>query len=407
MLYKEFKGLNLSSLGMGTVRLPITSEYSGDVDIPQVDDIIDAAMSGGINYYDLGYDYHDFKAESIVAQSLLRYPRESYYLADKFPLYHPDKLPYVEEIFEEQLKNCGVEYFDFYLLHNVCELTVGDCLDPKYGIMEYLLKQKENGRIRHLGFSTHGSPDMIREFLDTEAGSHMEFCQIQLNWLDWTFQHAKEKVELLNERDIPVWVMEPLRGGKLLNQSEEDIAKMKALRPDETIYSLGMRFQQTVPGVTMVLSGISSVEQVLENTCTFSEVKPLNEEEWDTLQTIAEGIIKKNILPCTGCRYCVSHCPQKLNIPKLLDWYKLLCLQPNDFIAPRALLAMPEEQRADACIGCRSCERYCPQSIKISEALADFVDRADSFFQARGLLPEGFKGFDRHGRPPMEPKWER
>ena len=157
----------------------------------------------------------------------------------------------------------------------------------------------------------------------------------------------------------------------------------------------------------MVLSGISSVEQVLENTHTFSEEKPLSEEEWNTLQSIAEEIIGQKVLPCTGCRYCVSHCPQKLNIPKLLDYYKLLCLQPNDFIDPRALIALPPEQRADACIGCRSCERYCPQGIKISEAMVDFVDRADSFFQARGLLPEDFVPFNRRGRPPVQPKWER
>ena len=400
MLHKEFKGIRLSALGMGTVRLPLLSENSGDVDVEQVDRIVDAALQGGINYFDMGYDYHDFKAEKIVGKSLQRYPRETFYVADKFPLYHPNKLAHVKEVFEEQLENCCVDYFDFYLIHNVCELTLPDCLNPEYGILEFLLEQKAEGRIRHLGFSTHGEVENIREFLETETGKHMEFCQIQLNWLDWTFQRAKEKVELLTSYGLPVWVMEPMRGGKLLNLAEEDVETLKTLRPDETVYSWGLRFLQTVPEVTMVLSGLSSVQQTQENIRTASEHKPLNAEEWDALQTIAKDMVSKKILPCTGCRYCVSHCPQKLNIPKLLDLYKQLSVAPNDFISPRALLAMPAETRADACIACRACERVCPQGIKISQALADFVDRADLFFQMRGVDVSAYPPFVRHdGRP--------
>jgi len=399
MLHKEFKGIRLSALGMGTVRLPLLSENSGDVDVAQVDEIVDAALRNGINYFDMGYDYHDFKAEKIVGKSLRRYPRESYYVADKFPLYHRSKLEHVAEVFEEQLKNCCVDYFDFYMIHNVCEMTLSDCLDPKYGILEFLLQQKAAGRIRHLGFSTHGEVENIREFLDTETGRHMEFCQIQLNWMDWTFQRAKEKVELLNERGLPVGGMEPLRGGKLLNLDQSDVETLKKLRPEETVYSWGLRFLQTVPGVTMVLSGLSSAAQTEENTRTFSEHKPLSEEEWNALQTIAAQMIEKKILPCTGCRYCVSHCPQKLNIPKLLDMYKQMCLTPNDFIAPRALLAMPVETRADACIACRACERVCPQGIKISEALADFVERAEACFQIRGTDISAFPPFKTRRKP--------
>ena len=382
MLYKKFKELKLSAMGMGTVRLPITSENSADVDIPAVDRIVDAAMEQGINYFDLGWDYHGCRAETIVSQSLLRYPRESYYLATKFPGYYPDKIDKVEQIFEEQLQHCGVEYFDFYLLHNVCELNIASYLDPKNRILEYLLKQKEAGRIRHLGFSTHGGLENIREFLDA-VGEHMEFCQIQLNWLDWEFQNARGKVELLNERKIPVWVMEPLRGGKLLKLAEEDVENMKALRPDETVYAWGLRFLQTVPGVTMVLSGLSSVEQTEENTRTISEEKPLNQQEWDLLQSIANGMIKKKVLPCTACRYCVSHCPQNLNIPALLEMYNEQTFSGGGFIAPRAMLALPREQRSFACIGCRSCEAFCPQGIKISEAMADFSAKTVEFLHPK------------------------
>ena len=379
MLYRDFKGQQLSALGMGTVRLPITSEYSGDVDLAKTDKIIDTAIQQGINYFDLGWDYHDFKAEEIVGKSLLRYPRDSYYLAAKFPGYHPDTLGRVPEVFETQLRHAGVEYFDFYLLHNVCEATMGVYLSPEYGILPYLLEQKAAGRIRHLGFSTHGSPENIRAFLEA-AGQHMEFCMIQLNWLDWEFQRAREKVELLNQWGLPIWVMEPMRGGKLLKLAEEDAAKLKALRPEESIYAWGLRFLQSVPGATVVLSGLSSVEQTEENCRTISEEKPLNSEEWDVLQNIAKGMIEKIILPCTECRYCVSHCPQQLNIPKLLDLYKEQCFTGGGFIAPRAMSAMPKEQQAGACIGCRSCEPACPQGIKISEALADFARKTEAFF---------------------------
>ena len=382
MIYKEFQGLKLSALGMGTVRLPITSENSADVNIPAVEKMVDAAIAQGVNYFDLGWDYHGCRAETIVSQSLLRYPRDSYYLATKFPGYYPDKLNKVEEVFKEQLRHCGVDYFDFYLLHNVCEANIDAYLDSKYGIIDYLLKQKEAGRIRHFGFSTHGEVESIRAFLDA-AGQHMEFCQIQLNWLDWTFQRANEKMALLRERNIPVWVMEPLRGGKLLKLAEEDVKRLQALRPEETVYGWGLRFLQTIPEVTMTLSGFSSVEQIMENTKTFSEEKPLTPEEWDVLQSIAETLKQQSGVPCTACRYCVSHCPQQLNIPKLLEFYNEQSFSGGGFIAPRAMMALPEEQRATACIGCGSCEEFCPQNIKISEAMAALVQRAEEFFKPK------------------------
>lgn len=382
MIYKDFQGLKLSALGMGTVRLPITSENSADVDIPAVDRMVDAAMEQGVNYYDLGWDYHGCRAETIVSQSLLRYPRDSYYLATKFPGYYPDKLDKVAEVFEEQLRHCGVDYFDFYLLHNVCEANIDAYLSPKYGIIDYFLEQKKNGHIRHLGFSTHGGVENIRAFLNA-AGQHMEFCQIQLNWLDWTFQRANEKVELLRERNIPVWVMEPLRGGKLLKLPEEGVKRLQSLRPEETVYGWGLRFLQTIPEVTMTLSGFSSVEQIMENVKTFSKAKPLHQEEWDALQTIAETLKQQSGVPCTACRYCVSHCPQQLNIPKLLELYNEQTFTGGGFIAPRAMMALPEEQRATACIGCGSCEAFCPQGIKISEAMAALVQRCEEFFKPK------------------------
>ena len=280
----------------------------------------------------------------------------------------------VEMIFEEQLKRCGVEYFDFYLFHNVCEMNIDAYLDKKYGIFEYLLKQKQSGRIRHLGFSAHGSYNVMKRFLEA-YGEQMEFCQIQLNYLDWSFQDAEKKVELLGEYQIPVWVMEPLRGGKLSELSEEDTKKLKKLRPEEDTPAWAFRFLQTVPSVTVTLSGMSNLKQLKDNIRTFETERPLDRQEFDTLMEIADGMVKKRILPCTACRYCTSHCPQQLDIPSLLSLYNEHRFTEGGFIAPMVLMAVPEEKRPDACIGCRSCEAVCPQQIKISEAMADFSGR--------------------------------
>ena len=214
----------------------------------------------------------------------------------------------------------------------------------------------------------------MKRFLDA-YGKDMEFCQIQLNFLDWTFQGAKEKAELLKEWNIPVWVMEPLRGGKLANLADEDEKALKALRPEESIPAWAFRFLQSVPGVTMVLSGMSSLQQMQENIRTFAEDKPLNEKERNTLLQIADGMVKKIVLPCTACHYCTSHCPQGLPIPELLALYNEHCFTEGGFIAPMALAAYPPEKRPNACIGCRSCEAVCPQQIKISEAMADFSQK--------------------------------
>lgn len=309
-----------------------------------------------------------------MGRALKKYPRESFYLADKFPGYDLSNMDKVEEIFEEQLKKCGVSYFDFYLFHNVCEMNIDAYLDPKYGIFEYLMKQKENGRIRHLGFSAHGGYAVMERFLRA-YGEKMEFCQIQLNYMDWEFQKAKEKVELLKQYGIPVWVMEPLRGGKLASLPSEDEKKLKALRPAEEIPAWAFRFLQTVPEVTVTLSGMSSREQMEANIRTFEEDRPLNEEEMETLLSVAGEMVKKTALPCTACHYCVSHCPQQLDIPSLLSLYNEHSVTEGGFIAPMALAAVAKEKWPSACIGCRSCEAVCPQQIKISEAMADFAGK--------------------------------
>ena len=378
MIYRDFQGMKLSGLGFGAMRLPVVGGDDGHIDKEQTFRMVDEAMAAGINYYDTAWGYHGGNSELVMGEALSKYKRESFYLADKFPGYDLSNMPKVKEIFEKQLEKTGAGYFDFYLFHNVCEMNINQYLDPKFGILDYLLEQKKNGRIRHLGFSCHGEMDVLTRFLNA-YGEHMEFCQIQLNYLDWEFQHGKEKVALLNEWKIPVWVMEPLRGGKLakLNGSMEQ--ELKALRPDEEIPAWAFRFLQSVPGVTMILSGMSDLQQLRSNLCTFETDNPLNEEEMAGLMRVSAEMQSRKSIPCTACHYCVSHCPQGLDIPRLIALYNEHVLTVEDggmaFIAPMALMAIPEDKRPVSCLHCRSCEQVCPQQIHISDFMSDFVSK--------------------------------
>lgn len=374
MITKTFQNLRLSALGMGAMRLPVVDGNDAQIDEAEAARMVSYAMKHGINYYDTAWGYHDGNSETAMGKILAAYPRDSYFLATKFPGYDLSNMDKVEEIFEKQLEKCGVDYFDFYLFHNVCEMNIDAYLDEKYGIFDYLMKQKEKGRIRHLGFSAHGSYDVMKRFLDA-YGEHMEFCQIQLNYLDWSFQNAKDKVELLNAHHIPVWVMEPLRGGRLASLSAEDSDRLKALRPDEDVPAWAFRFLQGIPEVKMILSGMSDFAQMQDNIHTFETDKPLDEQEKKVLFEIADSMVKHIALPCTACRYCTSHCPQELDIPMLLELYNEHCFTGGGFLAPMALQAVPKEKQPGACIGCKSCEAVCPQQIKISEAMADFAEK--------------------------------
>ena len=378
MITRQFQELTLSALGFGAMRLPVIDGKDSRIDKNETFRMVDEAMAKGINYYDTAWGYHAGNSETVMGEALAKYPRNSYYLATKFPGYDVSNMPKVKEIFEKQLEKTGVEYFDFYLFHNVCEMNINEYLDPKFGIFDYLMEQKRQGRIRHLGFSCHGEMDVLKRFL-AAYGEHMEFCQIQLNWLDWEFQHGKEKVALLNEWKIPIWVMEPLRGGKLAKLDEASEKTLKALRPDETIPAWAFRFLLSVPGVTMILSGMSSFEQLQANLKTFEEEKPLKTEENAALSKVAERMLSRKSIPCTACHYCVSHCPQGLDIPRLISLYNEHLLTVEDggmaFIAPMALMAIPEEKRPVSCLHCRSCEQVCPQQIHISDFMTDFVNK--------------------------------
>ena len=374
MIYRDFQDLKLSALGFGAMRLPVIDGDDGKIDEPAATEMVDYALEHGINYFDTAWGYHNGNSELVMGRALARHPRESFYVATKFPGYDLANMDKVAEIFERQLEKTGLDYFDFYLFHNVCEMNIDAYLDPKFGIYDYLMKQKEAGRIRHLGFSAHGSIPVMERFLEA-YGKDMEFCQIQLNYLDWEFQDARGKVELLKKWNIPVWVMEPVRGGKLANLSEANAAKLTAARPDEEPVAWAFRFLQAIPEVVVTLSGMSNFAQLEENIKLFSEERPLSAAEHAVLDEVVEDMLSKNTVPCTACHYCTSHCPQALDIPALLSAYNDRSVSGRVPISQSAVSEFPEDKRPDACIGCGSCAAVCPQKIDIPGVLADFAAR--------------------------------
>ena len=373
MIYKQFQDRKLSALGFGCMRLPTIGGDDAKPNEEETAKLGAKAMEAGVNYYDTAWGYHAGNSETVMGRILKEYPRDSFFLATKFPGYDLSNMDKVEEIFDKQLEKCQVDYFDFYLFHNVCEMNIDAYLDPKFHIYESLMARKKAGQIKHLGFSAHGDLDTMRRFLEA-YGKDMEFCQIQLNWLDWDFQNARGKTELLDAWGIPVWVMEPLRGGKLAKLSDEYAARLKELRPDENIPAWAFRFIQSLdlPPVTVTLSGMSTMEQVEDNLNTFAEEKPLNPQELKTLLDIADSMTERTSVPCTACRYCTTHCPQGLDIPMLLELYNEHVFSGGGFIAPMRVAQLPDGKKPSACVGCRSCEAVCPQQIKITQGLADF-----------------------------------
>ena len=373
MIHSTFQDLTLPLLGFGNMRLPCLAD--GTIDEPLVARMTAYAMDHGVNYFDPAYPYHNGESERVMGRVLSNYPRDSFYLANKYPGHQIMSTGYNPAvIFEEQLEKCGVEYFDFYLLHNVNFQSVSTYLDPQWGIIDYFKEQKANGRIRHLGFSSHLDLKGLEAFLDA-VGDSMEFCQIQLNYLDWTLQDAKGKYQLLTERNSPVWIMEPVRGGKLASLDAASEAKLKALRPEVSVASWGFRFLQALPNVKMILSGMSNLEQMVDNIKTFSDYAPLTTEETELLLEIADSL--KNNVPCTGCRYCCDGCPKGLDIPRLLNILNDLKVAPV-LNAAVPLQFTPEDKQPTACINCGQCVQICPQNIDIPTELKNLTKIAET-----------------------------
>ena len=366
MKYRAACGEKVSALGFGTMRLPLLE--GGAIDQEQVEKMTDYAMEHGVTYYDTAYPYHNGLSELAIGKALAKYPRESFLLADKFPGHQHMKKYDCEGIFNEQLEKCGVDYFDFYLYHNVCENSYATYTNEAYGIRDFFIEQKKLGKIRHLGLSTHARAENLEKMLDI-FGDAIEFCQIQLNYMDWDLQEAKKKVEILRKRNLPIIPMEPVRGGKLADLGEENNAVLKSMRPDESVASWAFRWLQEIPEVAIVLSGMSNFDQMKENVETFSSGEPLSEEEWNKVLEIADSM--KVGAPCTACRYCCDGCPMGLDIPMLIKGYNDMKFQ-SGLAVPMQMDALPESERPESCIGCGACAAVCPQQIEIPEIMKEF-----------------------------------
>lgn len=369
MKYNELCGEKVSALGFGAMRLPLREDKA--IDSTQVDEMIKYAIDNGVNYFDTAWPYHNGMSEVVLCESLHRFPRDKYFLADKYPGHQIADEYYPSEIFEAQLKKCRTSYFDFYLLHNVYENSIDVYTDPKWKIIDYFVKQKEKGKIKHLGFSSHARPETLRKFLEY-CGDKMEFCQIQLNYVDWTLQDAREKIAILEEYNIPVIVMEPLRGGRLAQLTEQEAFKLKQKRPEESAASWSFRWLKNIPSVKVTLSGMSSLEQMKDNVKTYSKGRKLSAAEEKLLYEVADGL--KNAIPCTGCRYCTDKCPKKIDIPLMMKLYNDVKFQAS-FTTGMQFDSIPLEKQPASCAGCGECAKMCPQKINIPEVMKDLAER--------------------------------
>ena len=367
MQYVDFAGEKCSRLGFGAMRLPQLED--GSIDEERANEMVAYAFEHGVNYFDTAYPYHNGLSEIVLARALKKFPRNKYFLATKYPGHQIANEYNPADIFEEQLKKCDVEYFDFYLLHNVYEKSLSVYFDSRWGIVDYFVEQKKAGRIKKLGFSTHAMLPCLTEFLE-RYGKLMDFAQIQMNYLDWDLQDGPKKYELLEKYNLDVIVMEPIRGGALANLGEENNARLKALDPNKSIASWALRWQFGTPA-KVILSGMSSLEQMQDNIETFNEFKPLSTEETKVLEDIAASM--QDNIPCTACGYCKSSCPQQIDIPMLMHLANDVRVAPS-FNVGMQIEALEEGKRPQDCIGCQSCEAMCPQNIPIAQVLHDFAE---------------------------------
>ena len=366
MQYKQFKdGIRLSRLGMGNMRLPeIKDENGTHIDFDKAQALIDMAYEAGVNYYDTAYIYHGGMSEVFTGKSLKKYPRDTYYVADKYNL---EANPDYRAEFAEQLDRLQLDRIDFYLLHGI-----GDHSADKFmtnGCIDYFNEQKAAGKIRYFGFSYHGGPENLRRML---KANDWDFVQIQLNYYDWFHGDARELYEILKEAGIPVMVMEPVHGGMLAKLNEAGSAILEAADPERTQASWAMRWVKSLDAVQVVLSGMNEFEQMRDNLATFSSEEDLGEEGWETVKKAAEAHRASVAVPCTGCRYCTPNCPMGLDIPYLLRAYNDAKI--GGWWRLSSLGGLPDDKKPSACVGCGACMGHCPQTLKIPEYMAEMAE---------------------------------
>ena len=359
----------MPKLGFGLMRLPVTGEK---IDEPTLCKMVDAYLEAGLNYFDTAYVYHSGNSEKAVKKVLTeRHPRDSFYLATKLPAWMIRTKEDRDRIFNEQLERCGVDYFDFYLLHSIEDGPNGNTYE-KFDCFNWGLQKKAEGKIRHFGFSFHGSPAYLKEVLD--AHPEVEFVQIQLNYADWTnpVVRSGELYEILRSRNIPMIIMEPVKGGTLASLSPDLEAKYKAVHPDKSIASWALRFVGSLPGVMTILSGMSSPEQMQDNLSTFRNFEPLSEEERAVVDQVRAIMLNVPQIGCTSCHYCTDGCPMKISIPDIFRTVNTMKLYNEEFRPKQFYNSLVTRSgRAGDCIQCGQCESVCPQHLPIIELLQE------------------------------------
>ena len=360
--YKNTK-LSVPLLGFGMMRLPRLAPDKPEIDTASAARMVARAMEAGVNYFDTAYFYHNGLSEKCAGEVLSKYPRDSFYLADKMPVRSLKKEEDIERIWNEQLAKCQVDYFDFYLVHNInrdrWETT------KNLHVYEFLQKQQAAGKIRKLGFSFHDEPEVLQE---VAAAHPWDFAQIQLNYLDWTIYHSREQYEILTKLGIPVVVMEPLRGGALANLNPDATAALRAANPAASTASWAMRYAASLPNVMCVLSGMTLDEHLEDNIKTFTDFKPLSDAEREAIEKALAAYRKSAVAPCTECRYCAP-CPVGVDIPRVFGLYNQYKTSGNKGHFRMIYDRMAPSSKASACVACGVCLKKCPQKIQIPETL--------------------------------------
>ena len=366
----------MSKLGFGLMRLP---EKDGEVILEEVCRMVDSYLKAGFNYFDTAYVYHGGKSEVVAREAIVkRHPRDSFYLATKLPAWSIKCLEDRDRIFNEQLERAGVTYYDFYLLHSVEDGGNYDTYE-KYDCFNWAMQKKAEGKIKHFGFSYHGSPELLEKVLDKHP--EVEFVQIQLNYADWNnpVVRSGELYHILHRRNIPMIIMEPVKGGTLASLKPELEAKYKAVRPDASIASWALRFVGSLPGVMTILSGMSNVEQVQDNIKTFADFEPLSDRERAVIDEVRAIMLDIPQIGCTACRYCCDGCPMKISIPDVFRTVNTMRLYNEEF-RPKAFYSglVSHSGKASACIACGQCEGVCPQHLPIIELMRESAELLDA-----------------------------
>jgi len=374
MFKRNFKDTNLeiSLLGLGCMRLPLVDGSTTAIDYEKAQEIVDYAYANGINYYDTAYPYHGGESEKFIGQALKKYPRESFNLVTKLPVWLINEESDLEKYFNEQLDNCQTDYFDFYLCHAID--AAGFKTIKQFNIFEFLSKKKYEGKIRHVGFSFHDIPEVLEEIASAYP---WDFAQIQLNYLDWELYKSKEQYEILVEKEIPCIIMEPVRGGTLASPCEKSNEIFKTARPNMSVASWAIRYAATLPNVLTVLSGMSNMDQIKDNIATMTNFEPLANEDYIVINDALEAYKKNNTVPCTGCRYCMD-CPIGVDIPEVFKIYNNYAISKYESEFKKQYLALPESARADKCISCGACMSQCPQSLDVPKKMKMIAELASS-----------------------------